>query len=72
MVGIDQFLDELHPLNLATLRDFSVFRTFFSLLIDIHLIFGTLLYHTKIQSKIEFGFDLLIFPEVMVLGLRKI
>jgi hypothetical protein len=44
----------------------------FSLLIDIHLIFGTLLCHTKIQIKYEFGFDPLIFTEVMALGLRKI
>jgi hypothetical protein len=44
-------------------------------LIDIHLIFGTcctLLCHTMIQIKFEFGFDPLIFPEVMALGLRKI
>jgi hypothetical protein len=44
----------------------------FSVLTDIHLIFGLLLCHTKIQIKYEFGFDPLIFPEVMVLGLRKI
>jgi hypothetical protein len=43
-----------------------------SLLTDIHLIFGTLLCHTKIQLKFEFGFDPLIFPEVMANGLRKI
>jgi hypothetical protein len=42
-----------------------------SLLTDIHLIFGTLLCHTKIQIKFEFGFDPLIFHEVMALGLRK-
>jgi hypothetical protein len=41
----------------------------FSLLTDIHLIFGTLLCHTKIQIKFEFGFDPLIFHEVMALGL---
>jgi hypothetical protein len=45
---------------------------FFSLLKDINLIFGTLLCHTKIQIKFEFGFDPSIFPEVMALGLRKI
>jgi hypothetical protein len=33
--------------------------------------FDTLLCHTKIQSKIEFGSDLLIFHEVMALELRK-
>jgi hypothetical protein len=43
----------------------------FSLLTGIHLIFGTLLCHTKMQIKIEFGFDLLIFPEVMALDLEK-
>jgi hypothetical protein len=45
---------------------------FFSLLTDINLIFGTLLCNTKIQIKFEFGFDTLIFPEVMALGLKKI
>jgi hypothetical protein len=49
------------------------FSGLFSFLItDIHLIFGTLLCHMKIQIKCEFGIDPLIFPEVMVLGLRKI
>jgi hypothetical protein len=43
----------------------------FSLLADIHLIFGTLLCHTKTQIKFEFGSDPLIFQEVMALGLRK-
>jgi hypothetical protein len=67
MVAIDKFLEELCPL-----RDFTVFRTFFlSLLTDIHLIFGTLLCHTKIQIKFEFGSDPLIFHEVMALGLGK-
>jgi hypothetical protein len=66
MVAIDQFLEELRPL-----RHFTVFQTFFSLLTDIHLIFGTLLCYTKIQIKFEFGSDPLIFHEVMALGLRK-
>jgi hypothetical protein len=44
------------------------FTHFFS---HIHLIFGTLLCNTKIQIKFEFGFDPLIFHEVMTLGLRK-
>jgi hypothetical protein len=66
MVAIDQYLEELCPL-----RDFTVFQTFFSLLTDIYLIFGTLLCHTKIQIKFEFGFDPLIFHKVMALGLRK-
>jgi hypothetical protein len=48
--------------------ELSVLSTFFS---HIHLIFGTLLCHTKIQIKFEFGFDRLIFHEVMALGLRK-
>jgi hypothetical protein len=67
MVAIDQFLEELCPLN-----EKSVFRTFFSLLTDIHLIFGTLLCHTKIQIKFEFEFDPFEFHEVMAHGLRKI
>jgi hypothetical protein len=66
IVAIDQFLGELWPL-----RCFTVFRIFFSLLTDIHLIFSTLLCNTKIHIKFEFGFDPLIFHEVMALGLRK-
>jgi hypothetical protein len=59
-------------LGLQKYPELSVFRsTFFSLLKDIHSIFGTLLCHTKIQIKFEFGFDPLIFPEVMALGLRN-
>jgi hypothetical protein len=54
------------------LRYFTVFRTFFSLLTDINLIFGTLLCHSRIQIKFEFGFHPLIFHEVMTLELRKI
>jgi hypothetical protein len=49
----------------------SVFRTFLFMLSDIHLIFGVLLWHIKIQIKFEFGVDPLIFQEVMALGLRK-
>jgi hypothetical protein len=50
MVAIDQFLEELCPLNLGILSDFTVF----CLLTDIHLVFGALLCHTKIQIKSEF------------------
>jgi hypothetical protein len=50
---------------------YSFLDFFFSLLTDIHLIFRTLLYHTEIQIKFEFGSDPLIFHEVMTLGLRK-
>jgi hypothetical protein len=39
---------------------------------DIHLIFGTLLCHTKIQIKFEFGLDPSIFHGVMAVELRKI
>jgi hypothetical protein len=35
-------------------------------------LFGILLCHAKIQIKFEFGFDPLIFHEVMALELRKI
>jgi hypothetical protein len=54
------------PLN----RFYSFPDFFFSLITDIHLIFGTLLWHTKIEIKFEFGFDPLICQEVMALGLR--
>jgi hypothetical protein len=50
---------------------YSFLDFFFSLLTDIHLIFGTLRCHTKIQIKFEFGSDPLIFHEVMALGLGK-
>jgi hypothetical protein len=53
------------------LNGFYSFPDFFSLITDIYLIFGTLLCHTKIQIMFEFGFDPLIFHEVMALGLRK-
>jgi hypothetical protein len=66
MVAIDQFSEELCPLRFL---QFS--GLFFSLLTDIHLIFSTLLCHTKIQIKFEFGSDPLIFHEVMALGLGK-
>jgi hypothetical protein len=66
MVAIDQSLEGLCPS-----KDLTVFRTFFSLVTDINLIFGTLLCHTKIQIKVEFGSDPLIFHDVMALGLRK-
>jgi hypothetical protein len=73
MVAIDQILEELCPLNLVMLRDFTVFRTFsLSLLTDIHLIFGILVCHTKIQISFEFCFDLLIFHEVIAPVHRKI
>jgi hypothetical protein len=45
---------------------------FFSLLTDIHLIFGTLFCHTKLQIKFEFGFNPLEFHEVMAHGLKII
>jgi hypothetical protein len=61
MVAIDQFLEEFCSLN-----ELSVFRTSFSLFTDIHLIFGTLICHTKIQIKSKFSFDSLIF------GLQKL
>ena len=43
-----------------------------SLLIDIHLIFGTLLCHNTIPIKFEFGFHPTEFHKVMSHGLRKI
>jgi hypothetical protein len=65
-IKFEKNLEELCPL-----RDFTVFSTFFSLLTDIHLVFNTLFYHTKIQIKFEFGFDPLIFREVTALELEK-
>jgi hypothetical protein len=42
------------------------------MLSDIHLIFDTLLCHIMLQIKFEFGFEPLIFHEVMALGLGNI
>jgi hypothetical protein len=46
--------------------NYQFFAHFFSLLTDIHLIFGTLLCHTRIHIKFEFCFNPLIFssPEL--------
>jgi hypothetical protein len=62
------------PVNLAIERNFTFFCTFLSLDTDIHLIFGkcTLLCHTMIQIKFEFGFYPIIFHEVKAFGFRKI
>jgi hypothetical protein len=38
---------------------------------DIHVIFGTLLCHTKIQIKLKFGFDPLVFSKLWPLDLEK-
>jgi hypothetical protein len=58
------------PLELNHFKGFySCSHFFFPLLTDIRLIFGTLLCHTKIQIKFEFGFDPFIFPEVRAHGL---
>jgi hypothetical protein len=59
-------------LDLEKNLELSFLRTFVALLPDIHLIFGTLLCNTKIRIKFEFGYDPLIFHEVMTFGLRKI
>jgi hypothetical protein len=72
--GFDPLIfPEVMALGLRNISRIISFQDFFlSLHADIHLIFGTLLGHTKLQIKLEFGFDPLIFPEVMALGLRKI
>jgi hypothetical protein len=69
LVLIHWFFTKLWPLDLEKKSRFISSRHIFS---HIHLIFGTLLCHTKIQIKFEFGFDPLIFHEVMTLGLGKI
>jgi hypothetical protein len=49
------------------------FTTLLSFVFSVfHFIFGTLLDHTKIQMKFKFGFDPLIFHEVVALKLRTI
>jgi hypothetical protein len=71
-VLIHWFFPKWWSLDFEKYHELWVFQTFFSLLTDIHLIFGALLCHTKIQTKLEFAFDLLEFHEVMAHGLRKI
>ena len=71
LFSIDLYFTELWPLDLEHFINYQFSALFFSLLADIHLIFGTLLCHTKLQIKIEFGFDRPIFHGVMALGLRK-
>jgi hypothetical protein len=59
----------------APWTNYQFSRLFFSLCLQTFIwyyIIGTLLCHTKIQSKCEFVFDPLIFPKVMALGLRRI
>jgi hypothetical protein len=46
--------------------------SFLSPLADIYLIFGTLLFHSKLQIKFEFGFDPYIFPKLKPMNLEKI
>jgi hypothetical protein len=59
--------------NMTQVSDVAPGPLVFTLLTDIHLIFGTLLFHTKIQIKYEFGLDPLTFSKVyMALGFRKI
>jgi hypothetical protein len=56
------------------MTNYQLSGLFFSLSLSLltdDLIFVTLLCHTKIQIKFEFGFDPLIFPEVMALRLKK-
>jgi hypothetical protein len=69
---INWFITKLWLLDLEKKMNYQFFALFFSRLTDIHLIFGTLLFQTKIQIKFEFIFDPLIFEEVMALGLRNI
>jgi hypothetical protein len=57
LVMIHWFFTKLWPLDLEKYHEFSVFRTFFVRDFDIHLRFGTLLCHTQVQIKFEFGFD---------------
>jgi hypothetical protein len=71
--GFDPLIfPEVMALGLGKISRIINFPHFFSLLTDIRVIFGTLLCNTKSQINCEFGFDPLIFHEVMALGPRKI
>jgi hypothetical protein len=69
---IHWFFTKLWPLDLEKYHELSVFRTFsLSLLTDIHLMYRTLFFHTKLQIKFKFDFYPFEFHEVMAHGLRK-
>ena len=51
LVLIDPYFTELWPLDLENFINYQFYALFFSLLADIHLIFGTLLSHIKLQIK---------------------
>jgi hypothetical protein len=69
---IHWFFTKLWPMDLEKNHELLVFQSVFLSAYRYSLIFGTLICHTKIQIKLEFGFDPLIFHEVMTLELRKI
>ena len=54
LVLIDPYFTELWPLDLENFINCQFSALFFSLLADIHLIFGTLLCHTKLQISSSF------------------
>jgi hypothetical protein len=62
----------LRQIKIQCITNCQFSALFFSLFTDIHLIFVTLLCHTRLQIKFKFGFDPLIFYEVMIYGLSKI
>ena len=57
--------------NMTQVSDVAPGPLVFFMLSDIHLIFGTLLLHIKIQIKFEFGIGPLIFHEVMTQWSKK-
>jgi hypothetical protein len=73
LVLIHWFFKKLWPFkDLEKNHELSVFHTFFSLCLQIFLWYLVhWLCNNKIQIKFEFGFDPLIFHEVMALGLKK-
>jgi hypothetical protein len=64
---------EIMTLGLRKILQIISFLHFFRCCFQIFffLIFGTLLWHVKIQIKFEFGFDPLIFHKVMTLDFDK-
>jgi hypothetical protein len=55
LVLVHWFFTKLWPLDLE-ITNYQFSGLFLSLLTDIHLIFGTLFCHTKLQIKFKFGF----------------
>ena len=67
--GRIEAVNDLHAADTIYHQTCNVNFRISKLFADVLLIFGTLLCHTNLQIKIEFGFDLFIFHQVIALVL---